>query len=362
LPVLSANGNDTLHPIDTPKNTANGALTLNQPLIVLSAWPLLDQAKHLRDAQRAQTAEDKRQLAFDAARAYFAVLLQQKVLDAAQKKLDTATADVADTDAQFRAQLVSSNDVTRAKISQASSQREVASDTGQLHAAIVQLSFVINSPVPLTATLAPPTATLEAGKRATAAPDSLVTASLSHRPDLVARKESAAAAHDFAREPHLRWFPTLSLVGQLTANSNAGMNSHTVDGTVALTASWSIYDAGARSADARARDANATIADLESAALGRTIEMQVRSAAVQLAGAQAALAAAQDAVTSSRKGADETAILYHQGLAKAIELVDANEQRFVAEVNLAEAEYAVANAYLALRQAMGDSPTEGATK
>jgi outer membrane protein TolC len=90
----------------------------------------------------------------------------------------------------------------------------------------------------------------------------------------------------------------------------------------------------------------------------RSIDAQVRSAAVLLASAQASLVAAQDAADSSRKSADETAILYHQGLAKAIELVDANEQRFVAEVNFAEAEYSVANAYLALRLAMGNGPLE----
>jgi outer membrane protein TolC len=75
LPVLSASGNDTIHPIDTPKNTAQGSLTLQQPLIALSAFPLLSQAKHNLEAQHAQTIEDKRQLSFDVAKAYFAVLL-----------------------------------------------------------------------------------------------------------------------------------------------------------------------------------------------------------------------------------------------------------------------------------------------
>ena len=65
-------------------------------------------------------------------------------------------------------------------------------------------------------------------------------------------------------------------------------------------------------------------------------------------------------MTAARKSADETAILYRQGLAKAIELVDANEQRFLAEVNFAEAEFSVANAYLAL--APGDGPRPARTE
>jgi outer membrane protein TolC len=53
---------------------------------------------------------------------------------------------------------------------------------------------------------------------------------------------------------------------------------------------------------------------------------------------------------------EETAILYRQGLAKAIELVNANDTRFTAEINQASAEYAMAQAYLGLRQALGLDP------
>lgn len=157
----------------------------------------------------------------------------------------------------------------------------------------------------------------------------------------------------------MRWFPTLGLVGQLTASSQADRNGHDVTGTVALTASWAIFDAGARSAEARSRDAQAAIADLTADNLIRTIDAQVRTSAAALVSAQLALAAAQGAMEAARKSADETAILYHQQLAKAIELLDANEQRFAAEVNFAVAQFSVASAYLALRQAMGLEPLGG---
>lgn len=354
LPVLSASGNDTLHPRDTPRDTANGALTLNQPLIEPPAWPLYDQAKHELAGQRAQSADDRRQVAFDAARAFIAVLLADQVVQAAQRKLDTARADLADTDAQARAQLVSSNDVTRARIGLASSERELASDQGNLDAAYIQLALVIKARV--VPGLVVPAALLDTGTQAVPPGDVLVARSLARRPDLAARKELALAAHAFAREPRMRWFPTLGLVGQLTASSQADRSGHDVTGTAALTASWTIFDAGARSADARARDAQAAIADLTTDSLIRTIDAQVRTAAVALVSAQQALAAAQGAMVAARKSADETAILYHQQLAKAIELLDANEQRFAAEVNFAVAQFSVASAYLALRQAMGLDP------
>jgi outer membrane protein TolC len=355
LPVLNANGNYTIHPIDDPVNTAQATLSLSQPLINPPAFARYAAAKHDLASQRAQSFEDKRKVAFDASKAFIAVLLADQVVQAAQRKLDTAKLNLADTDAHVKAQLVSSNDVTRAQIQLAEAARELATDQGKLRASYVQLGFVTNSPI--VGAVDQPATLVGASQQAPVAEDALVADGVHRRADLVAAKESALASHDNAREPRLQYLPTLSVNGQLTAST---VGKHDLEPQIALTASWLIYDGGARHADIRARDAQADIADRQTAALQRSIEADVRSAAIQLAAAQQALASARDARDASRKGSDEAAILYKQGLAKAIELVDANEQRFVAEVNYATAEFDVVNAYLALRQAMGLAPLEAA--
>jgi len=353
LPALSANGTDQLRPRDKPIDVAQAAIQLSQPLVVPSAFPLYSEAKQSLAAQVAQTVDDKRTLAFDAAKAYFAVLLDDEVVKAAERKLDTAKADLADTDAQSKAQLVSTNDVTRAQISLAGSERELANDRGQVAAAYIQLELLVNQRIK--PGLAPPTVVLEASQKALPATDTLVVKSLAKRPDLVAKKHSATASHDFASEPRYRIIPSLVLSGQLSATSNAGASGHDVDAVIELSAQWNIWD-GNRGADERSRDALAAIADLNTNALARSVEAQVRSAAAQLVSAQQAMQSAKSAMEASQKGASETAVLYKQGLAKAIELIDANDQRFTAEVAFAEAQFTVATAYLALRQAMGLDP------
>ena len=50
--------------------------------------------------------------------------------------------------------------------------------------------------------------------------------------------------------------------------------------------------------------------------------------------AQAAFHSAADGVKVAKQNVEETAILYRQGLATALELVDANDSRFTADVNL----------------------------
>src|SRR5262249_16965728 len=66
-----------------------------------------------------------------------------------------------------------------------------------------------------------------------------------------------------------------------------------------------------------------------------------------------ALQVAERALEAARKSVTETGILYRQGLARAIELIDANDSRFVAEVNFATAELSLALSYLGLRHSLG---------
>jgi outer membrane protein TolC len=363
LPSLNVNANDTQRPDDivragTPSNIANASATLSQPIFNATAFPLLGQARQNHDAQIAQSLDDKRVLAFDAARAFIAALQSEAVLQAAQQKLESSKANLGDTQARADAQLSSTNDVTRSEIEVAASQRELELDKGALTLAYLQLAFTINSPI--TGALSPPALLLQSARNAPPAPEALIRTALARRPDLVAKKHTALGAHDFAQEPLLRLVPTVSATGSFSLTSNLptvmGVTARPNDEFLGLTVGWQIFDAGVRYADKRSRDASANIADLNTDVLVRSIDIQVRSAIVTLESQQAALAASERSMIAARKSSAETAILYRQGLAKAIELVDAAEQRFLAEVSYATAEYSVALAYLGLRQAIGLDP------
>ena len=358
LPVLTFNGNDTqtaLVATAQPHNVATGSVVLTQPIINASAYPLYAQAKALAEAQSAQNIDDKLILAFNAASGFFAVLSASAVVDAAQRQLENAQANMADTQARAEAQLTSSNDVTRAKVDQAGAGRELEADKGALANAYIQLEFLLNAPV--SGPLASPDATLAAAQATPGATDALVKFALERRPDVLVDKQAAIAAHHFAHEPLLRLVPTLNLQGTASGTSNAppttkAWNQETIAGVL----TWTIYDAGSRYADKHSRDAQAEIADLNLQQLVRNVDAQVRSTVALLAAAQAEFQVAAQARDAARQNVDETAILYRQGLAKAIELVDANDSRFTAEVNYASAQYAMAEAYLNLRQAMGLDP------
>jgi outer membrane protein TolC len=358
LPVLAFNSNDTRTGVlaaGQPANVAVGSLVLTQPLLNPSAFPLYAQAKALAEAQRAQNIDDKRLLAFNAANAFFAVLTSDAIREAAQRQLDNAKANLDDAQARADAQLVSSNDATRAKVDVASAGREVEADKGALENANVQLAFLLNAPV--TGPLTRPDPILAAAEQAVEPLVTLVRFALDHRPDVLVDKNAAIAAHHFANEPMMRLIPSIGLTGTASGTTNPPAATKVWNQeSVAATLTWTIYDAGSRYADKHSRDAQATIADLNLQQLSRNVGAQVESAVALLVAAQAEFQVAAQARDAANQNVDETAVLYKQGLAKAIELVDANDSRFTAEVNYAVAQYSMAQAYLSLRQALGLDP------
>jgi outer membrane protein TolC len=358
FPIVTFTASDAAHAKSLPgqpSNAATGALTLTQPIVNASAWPLYAQARELASQARAQGTDDKRVLAFNAASAFFVVLGAQAVVQAAQRQVENARANLADTQARVDAQLASSNDVTRTRVDMASAEREAAADAGTLANAYVQLSFVLNAAV--SGPLEPPAPTLQAAQEPTGAADALVRFAVAHRPDVLASRSAASAAHDFAGEPLLRLVPTLGVTGTASGTTAPpGTAKQWNDESLTANLTWTLFDQGARYADKRARDAQAAIADLNLQALERSVRAQVEGAIDSLAAAQSAFQVAHDAMLAAEQNVDETAILYRQGLAKAIELVDANDQRFTAEIGYAGAEYAMAQAYLALREALGLDP------
>jgi len=369
FPSVLVNGSFTTRPDDVvdPKKTpspilgannsnANLATALNQPLLNASSIVLYAQARQQLMGQVAQSQDDKRLLAFDAARAFFSALTADAVLSAANTRLTTAQANLADTQARVDAKMVSTNDATRAQIDLANAQHEVENDKGNVAISYIGLAYTINAPIPTK--LVTPTALLAMGRAPVPNENELLRIAIATRPDLASKRHLALAAHDFAREPLLRLIPVIALTGSFTLSTDETLVGHGFYNTETLgaTLSWPLFDAGVRYADKRSRDAQATIADLTTDTLIRTVDEQVRSSVAALQASQAALEAAQRARDAAKQSADETAILYKQGLAKAIELVDANDSRFLADVSYATAEYSVALAYLALRQALGLDP------
>jgi outer membrane protein TolC len=100
--------------------------------------------------------------------------------------------------------------------------------------------------------------------------------------------------------------------------------------------------------------------DLQRTGLQRAARIAVQRADINLRNARATRGLSQGAAELAAHNADQSTELYRQGLSTALQVADANQQRFEAEVASSSDRYALALAYLDLMSAHGMAPPAGA--
>jgi outer membrane protein TolC len=368
LPTLTASGSSTYRPDTRGTNpTTNGALTLTQPLLNPSAFPQYSQQAHNRDAEKWGSLQDKRQLEFETAKAFIQALTSENVFRSAQRKLDSAKLNLETSRARAEAGLTSTNDVTKAELQLATSEGQLANAQGNVRRTYIALAFLVGQPIE--GPLVPPDNTTKAAQRFEQARSNQVKTALDRReralaaaqerrPDVRSLHERNEGLAQSAKEPLYRLIPTLSASGQLRFVPDPLPSEKAVDEQASLNLSWQIFDAGFRYADRKQRLAQLESARLDEKLLRRSVQNDIALALAALRAARTNFESAVSAATSSQKNSDETAILYQQGLARAIEVNDANDKQFEAEVTRESAKLSMEQAYLDLRSALGFGPLD----
>ncbi len=334
-----------------------GRITLEQVLLDAQGFPLLSTARHSRDAARLDALDEKRRLGYETADAFLAVLAREQVARAAEQRVELARRNLEEIRVRQGAGLVGSNDATRAELELASAERERVDIDGAAVIARLNLSYLLDAPI--TDPLEVPRELLE---RASFAPDSIGSeagSEIAQRHDVLAEQARVEALESFAQEPLMRYVPDLDFIGTAWSTNESGFSERDQDWTVGLGLTWELFDGGERHADRGERLADARAATLGFEQLERSVSLDVETAEVGLDTEQASLGRAEVALDAARRNVDETSELYRQGLVRALEVVDANLQLFVAEVERVGAQLDLALAYLDWRLATGLPPIEG---
>ena len=354
FPRVDINGNLSGDYGNGSERTLSTSALLTQPIFDARAFPLYRQQRFERDAALLTANESKRLLGFDAAAAFLGVLSAEQVLLAAQHRREFAQANLDDVRARFEAGLVSSNDVTRAELELATAVRGMAQASGDVQSSRIELGTLLK--MDAATPLAPPEELLARAAAAPALSEGTLSTAQQQRSDIAALRARVEALRAFAQEPNARFLPSVDLTAQ-TSNVNEGaITNRDNRAFVGLSLGWPVFDAGVRGAERAERTANVRGAELQLALELRDVERELRGAAVQLSTEQAALREAAAALRAARKNSEETGILYREGLASALELADATQRLFEAEVAEVTARYRMALAYLSLREASGAEP------
>lgn len=336
-------------------NALNGGLNVTGTIFDARAFPLYRQARLERDRVRLDAQDEKRLITFEAADSFITTLSFEQLEAATKRRRDFARANLDDARARFEAQLVSSNDVTRAELEVATAERELARASGEVRIAYLELGNLLNTDVD--GPLQEPSEFLRAAEQPIRPAEFDIAAAQQRRPDLDAARSHVEALRAFATEPSRRIIPTVGFFGQYRSTNESGLSGRNNDGFASFTVTWPIFDGGERSADRAERMAQVRAAELDLALITREVELDSRRALEEIASDQAAIAQALTAVGVARRNADESLELYRQGLAGSLEVTDANVRLFEAEVALARARYELGLAYLDLRSASGLAPS-----
>jgi outer membrane protein TolC len=341
-------------------NALNANATLGMTIFDARTFPAFRQARLQRDAAKLTAADAKRLAAFDAATSYLDVLNAQKVVSAAERRLELAKETLAQASQRSKAGLAGSNDATRAELEQVSAERDLTRVQGDLKRARLMLEYVVNAR--LEGALTEPVDLLDAAMRAPTKAGKLSANAQAQRLDLRAARQLTLALDASADEAGLRWVPALTAQAQIRTTNEAGLNGRTWDGFAGLTLTWMLWDGGERGADEASRRAEAIAADFEWRAFEREVDRQVKDALVALRTGQATERQAEAAAKAARQNSRETNQLYRQGLATALAQADANVRLFEAEVEWIRARYDTARALLDVRRALGLDPLGRAVK
>ncbi|MCX6559736.1 MAG: TolC family protein [Candidatus Aminicenantes bacterium] len=366
LPQLSVSGSYTRRPFEVARlignqniivqsyNGLSGAANLSMTLFDSKSLPALLGANADLETEGYNTADGKRNLAFEVGTSFLGTLSQDQVLEASRRRMEYAKQSLDAARARFSAGLVSANDVTRAELEFATAEMGVTQVQGQVDSSYLGLGYLMNAPAPSKLTV--PDFLLKAVDESIAPVDQLIAQAQTRRSDVLALRSKSRSQHALTIEPSLRWLPTLTLNGRYSYTNEAGLTGKNFNWNAGLSMSWSVFDGLTRNGEFSERKALAFQADLDVQAGLRKVDLDVRSAIVSLESQRAGLKKAAVAHDIAVRNAAETAELYRQGLSSALQVADANVRLFEATVDLVRARYGLGLTYLNLESALGLDP------
>jgi outer membrane protein TolC len=331
------------------QNTVN--LAVRVPLVVPTAWFDTSQARSAERAARAGADATRLQLRAGFVQAAYAALASEEVVIAAERALDDAAELSRSADRRVKAGTSAPLDVLKARTDEVSRRSDLVRARADVERARLSLGVLLGreglvrvtvpevgtSPVPLEG----------------APDDALGREAVAHRPELALQRAQVEAAEASVRSSWARFAPSLSATGAAFASDIPYPTGKTDGWRATLDLTWQLWDGGLGVGKRRQADAQVAEARAAEEAQRLTVLEEVHDASRDLA-----VAREQLELAGQRRGlAAETAASarrsYDAGIASSLDVIDANDRLFIADVNLAAARARLAGAIVALDRALG---------
>lgn len=335
--------------ITQPANAFNANLRLNVPIVAPRQWVRYSQSKAEVGIARAAFADNRREVALAAARAYLTVVAQHRVLVTARAALDNTRAHETYTTTRFTGGVGNRLDAARASQERATAEVRLSTQLTQLARAQEALGVVIGEEGAVDAAQDPsfdvPTSM-----------DSALGEVDARRTDIRAQRDRAELARKVAEQTWADYMPVLSASFSPFYQNPATFTNPTTGWTAQLVLGIPIFDGGSRFGLSDERKALEAAARARLDGVLRQARSEVRIAFEAMRRADEALASAREAAKLGKEALELAQLAYGAGATSNIEVVDAERRSQDADTSAAVAEDASRQARLDLLAACGRFP------
>jgi outer membrane protein TolC len=326
--------------------TVSGSLRV--PLIVPNAWADWAAAQRAADSLAATAESARLQLRASLAQAAWAAAAAEEIVAASERAVTVAEEHQRSAARSVTAGTEAPLSVLKAETEVVKRQSDLAQARANRERSHLALGVLLGKTEPLRVLLPP-----IAGGETPHPVDSLVAEALQARPEIVAQEAQIRAARAQVTSARLRWLPQISGSGAVFAADVPYPTGKKEGWRLTLDALWPLYDGGL--AGGKRDQAQADLLTARAAAEAQRLnviqEVQDTRRDVSVAGERLRLAEQQrDLATAAAASAKRT---FEAGVASSLDVLDANDKLYQADVGMADAHGRLGIARVALDRALG---------
>lgn len=306
----------------------NTGLTASVMLFDGARYPNYSRAGDLVEVSKAEASWRRHTLLMEAEQSFYVLAAAQREVEIAEKTVELRQAYLERAEAMLAADLAIGLDTARARTDLLEAQQRVLEAQISVGNASDALSVLIGRDSKTLILAELPAFEMETP------PATAKTSQLLERADFVAQEYALQAAKRGKTAIWWSFLPRLELRASLSQGPTTLFNPEGTAWSTSLVLGWLLYDGGARYA-------RLDIADTDIRERELVIERNLRSASAQLSNAlrdwqltTAALSVAAEQVKSAQEAYDVADARFQAGLATSIEVTDASQALFRAEMTL----------------------------
>ncbi|HEY6101350.1 MAG TPA: TolC family protein [Anaeromyxobacter sp.] len=331
-----------------PKEAFSVTGSVRVPLAVPTAWYDAEAARSGARAAEASADAVRLQLRAGFAQAAHAAAAADEVVFASERAVESAAELARSADRRVRAGTAAPLDVLRARTEQVRRESDLARARADAERGRLALGILLGRDGPVRVQV-PDAPGVEARDDAPA----LLEEALARRPDLAAQRAQVDAAHAAARSSRARLLPQLSASASAFAQDVPFPTGQREGWRASVDLTWAIFDGGFREARQRQAAAQGVSARAAAEAQRLAVVQEVSDGARDLAVARERLRLAETQRTLAGDAAASARRSFDAGIASSLDVIDANDRLYQADVGLAEARARLAQARVGLDRALG---------